>query len=208
MSQAKKESSFVQDAIKLFGITLIAGFLLGVVHHITYEPIERANNATKIEAYQSVFPEAVDFKQHEGIEDLIASAEGDLAAQSFYNGNLILDVVDAKDASGNTIGYIVSTGSKNGFGGEVDITSGLQEDLTVTGIAFLSIEESPGLGMNARDTDWGKQFSGRKADQFTVTKTGSTGDSEIDAISGATITSNAVTSSVNTAVWFAGNYLK
>ena len=59
--------------------------------------------------------------------------------------------------------------------------------------------------MNARDTDWYKQFAGRGADRYSVTKTGSTNESEIDAISGATITSRAVTNAVNTAVFCARN---
>ena len=75
----------------------------------------------------------------------------------------------------------------------------------MNGIAFLSIAESPGLGMNARDTDWYKQFSGKKADTFSVTKAGAANDSEIDAIAGATITSRAVTGAVNAALYVVSN---
>ena len=82
---------------------------------------------------------------------------------------------------------------------------GIQQDGTVNGIAFLSIAESPGLGMNARDTDWYKQFSGKKADTFSVTKAGAANDSEIDAIAGATITSRAVTGAVNAALYVVSN---
>ena len=138
---------------------------------------------------------------------LIEASEADIAAQGF--GNVLIDgVIDAKDASGNVIGHVINSTSKDGFGGWVSISTGIQEDGTLNGIAFLSISESAGLGMNARDTDWYKQFTGKKADKFSVTKTGATSDDEINAISGATITSRAVTGAVNAAVYFVNNHLK
>ena len=106
------------------------------------------------------------------------------------------------------IGHVINSTSKDGFGGWVSISTGIQEDGTLNGIAFLSISESAGLGMNARDTDWYKQFTGKKSDKFSVTKTGATSDDEINAISGATITSRAVTGAVNAAVYFVNNHLK
>ena len=198
MSETKKQSSFVADAIRLMFITLIAGLLLGVVYYVTYEPIQASIRAATVAAYKQVFPDAA---------ALIEASEADIAAQGF--GNVLIDgVIDAKDASGNVIGHVINSTSKDGFGGWVSISTGIQEDGTLNGIAFLSISESAGLGMNARDTDWYKQFTGKKADKFSVTKTGAISDSEINAISGATITSRAVTGAVNAAVYFVNNHLK
>ncbi|MGP1348218.1 MAG: RnfABCDGE type electron transport complex subunit G [Stomatobaculum sp.] len=201
---AKKESSFVQDAIRLMLITLIAGLLLGIVYAVTYEPIQAAQQAATVKAYRQVYPDAADFADNADSDALIAAAGEKIAAQGF--GNVLVDkVVDAKDASGAVIGHVINTTSKDGFGGAISISVGVQEDGTLNGIAFLSIAESAGLGMNARDTDWYQQFAGKKEEKYSVTKTGAANDSEIDAISGATITSRAVTNAVNAAVYFAGN---
>ena len=200
----KKQAGFMADAIRLMIITAIAGLLLGIVYVVTLEPINQANLAATVAAYQQVYPDAADFADNADSDALIAAAAEELGAQGY--GNTQIDkVVDAKDASGNVIGHVINATSKEGFGGAVSISAGIQEDGTLNGIAFLSISESAGLGMNARDTDWYKQFAGRKEARYSVTKTGSTGDSEIDAISGATITSRAVTNAVNAAVFFAGN---
>ena len=207
MSETKKQSSFVADAIRLMFITLIAGLLLGVVYYVTYAPIQESLRAATIQAYKQVFPDAADFTDNPDAASLISASEADIAAQGF--GNVLIDgVIDAKDASGNVIGHVINSTSKDGFGGWVSISTGIQEDGTLNGIAFLSISESAGLGMNARDTDWYKQFTGKKSDKFSVTKTGATSDSEINAISGATITSRAVTGAVNAAVYFVNNHLK
>ena len=204
-----KETSFVSDALRLMLITLIAGLLLGVVYSVTYEPIQAAQNAATVAAYKQVFPDAADFKENPDGEQLIAADAAALAEQGF--GNVLIDkVVNAVDASGAVVGHIINASSKDGYGGLVSISVGIQADgQTINGIAFLSISESAGLGMNARDTDWYKQFNGKKGEKFTVTKAG---DGELDndkinAISGATITSRAVTNSVNAALYFVNNGL-
>ena len=73
----------------------------------------------------------------------------------------------------------------------------VKEDGTVNGISFLSISETAGLGMKADTDEFKGQFADRNAASFSVTKTGASADNEIDAISGATITTNAVTKGVN-----------
>ena len=205
-----KETSFVSDALRLMLITVIAGLLLGVVYTVTYEPIQAAQNATTIAAYKQVFPDAADFQENPDGEALIEANAASLAEQGF--GNVLIDkVVNAVDANGQVVGHIINASSKEGYGGLVSISVGIQADnQTVNGIAFLSISESAGLGMNARDTDWYKQFNGKKGEKFEVTKAG---DGELDnekinAISGATITSRAVTNAVNAALYFVNNGLK
>ena len=201
---AKKETTFVQDAIRLMLITLIAGLFLGIVYSVTLEPIRAAQQAATVRAYKQVYPDAADFADNADSDALIAAAAEEIAAQGF--GNVTVDkVVDAKDASGEVIGHIINATSKEGFGGAISISAGIQEDGTLNGIAFLSISESAGLGMNARDTDWYRQFENKQVEKFSVTKTGAKDDSEIDAISGATITSRAVTNAVNAALFFAAN---
>ena len=205
-----KETSFVSDALRLMLITVIAGLLLGVVYTVTYEPIQAAQNATTIAAYKQVFPDAADFQENPDVAALIEANAAPLAEQGF--GNVLIDkVVNAVDANGQVVGHIINASSKDGYGGLVSISVGIQADnQTVNGIAFLSISESAGLGMNARDTDWYKQFNGKKGEKFEVTKAGDgeLDNNKINAISGATITSRAVTNAVNAALYFVNNGLK
>ena len=56
--------------------------------------------------------------------------------------------------------------------------------------------------MKADTEEFRNQFTGKKADAFTYTKTGATAENEIDAISGATVTTNAVTNGVNAGLSF------
>lgn len=201
-----KGTSFVRDAIRLMLITLIAGALLGIVYYVTYDPIQRAQMAATNEAYRQVYPDAADFSENAEGAAMIEAAAATVAAQGF--GNVQIDkVVDVKDASGEVVGHVINSTTKEGFGGAISVSAGIRADGTLNGIAFLSISESAGLGMNARDTDWYRQFEGKREERYEVTKTGASGDSEINAISGATITSRAVTNAVNAAVYFANNCL-
>lgn len=198
-----KKGGFMKDAAILFAITLIAGFCLGGVFEITKEPIEQAQQAAKIAAYKEVLPDASDFVE-DGMEEKIAASAEDLMAQGF--GNVYIDTAaQAVDASGNPVGYVVSSTSKDGFGGEVKLSVGINGEGVVTGIAFLSIAETPGLGMNATGDGFKGQFAGKNAETLSVTETGAPAENEIQAMSGATITSSAVTNAVNAAIYFVNN---
>ncbi len=90
--------------------------------------------------------------------------------------------------------------NSDGYGGDITFTIGITNDGLINGISFLSLSETAGLGMKANEPAFYDQFSEKVVQLFTVTKVGSTSDSEIDAISGATITSSAVTEGVNASV--------
>ena len=74
---------------------------------------------------------------------------------------------------------------------------GVAADGTMQGISFLSISETAGLGMRANTDDFKSQFAGKNVESIAYSKTGATADNEIDALSGATVTTNAVTNGVN-----------
>lgn len=198
-----KSSGFMKDALILFAITLVSGTALGAVYGITKDPIDKAKNAAKYAAYQEVLPAAAEFDE-EGMKEKIKASADDLMAQGW--GNVYIDsAAAAKDASGNAVGYVISSTSKDGFGGEVKITVGIDGENKITGIAFLSLSETPGLGMNAQNPEFAGQYAGKEAQPLTVVKGGGAGDAEINAMSGATITSSAVTNAVNAATYFAAN---
>ena len=198
------KGGFMKDALILFAITLVAGACLGGVYEATKEPIAAANLAAKEAAYRTVLPDAVSFESDD-MTEVIAGANSEVSGLGY--GNVTVDeAAIALDGSGIPMGYVVTTTSKDGYGGAITVSVGVLADGTVNGIAFLTLAETAGLGMNA-DTDWKNQYAGKNVDAFAVTKNGASGENEINAISGATITSNAVTGAVNTAVYFAKNCL-
>ncbi len=127
----------------------------------------------------------------------LAAAAEEITAQ--YGSVTVDDAQQALDGSGNVIGYLITSTSPEGYGGNVQIAVGITAEGSLTGIGFLSISETPGLGMNAQEPAFKDQFMGKAAQTFEVTKTGAMADNQIQAISGATITSSAVTNATNAA---------
>lgn len=101
-------------------------------------------------------------------------------------------------SSGQIVGYVFTTSSK-GYNGDVKVMTGIDCDGNITGVEILEHSETPGLGSNAEKAEFREQYQQQVAD-FTVVKNSTAQAGEIDAISGATITSNAVTDAVNQAV--------
>lgn len=202
-----KKSSILKDAFALFMITLVAAFALGFVYEITKEPIANQKAKAKSEAYQAVYTEAamVDVTN----EDLLAKVEtaDEYLSQNGFSGMRIDEAGIAKDASGNAIGYVMTVTSKEGYGGEITFTMGYDATGTLTAIEIITISETVGLGMKATEDDFKGQFTNKQVEQFNLTKSGAVADNDINAISGATITSNAVTGAVNGALSFANELL-
>ena len=98
-------------------------------------------------------------------------------------------------------GYVVTATDKDGFGGSIQVTVGIQSDGTVNGISILSINETAGLGMKATEPAFYGQYEGKQTEKFVVSKDGGDGE-PIDALSGATITSRSVTGAVNAALGY------
>ena len=197
----KKQSGFVKDAIILFAITLISGLILGFVYDITKAPIAAAAKAAKNEAYAVVFPDAKDFEASDAETAKIAETADEISGKGF--GHVTIDeVVDAKDASGNNVGRVITATSKDGYNGTVQLSVGIKSDGTVVGITFLTLAETPGLGMRAGEKDFYSQYANKNTKEFKLVKGSASGDNEIAAISGSTITSSAVTNAVNAALYF------
>ena len=197
----KKQSGFIKDAIILFAITLISGLILGFVYDITKAPIAAAAKAAKNEAYAVVFPEAKDFEASDAETSKIAEIVDEISGKGF--GHVTIDeVVDAKDASGNNVGRVITATSKDGYNGTVQLSVGIKSDGTVVGITFLTLAETPGLGMRAAEKDFYSQYANKNTKEFKLVKGSASGDNEIAAISGSTITSSAVTNAVNAALYF------
>lgn len=187
--------SILKDTISITVITLVAGLALGVVQDITADPIARQKLKAKQGAYKAVFPEAEKFGEVV-LDDMAEELAGTLS-ENGYGAQNIDEVMTAFDSSDNEIGYAFTVTTSEGYGGDIQFTMGVQEDGTLNGISILSIGETAGLGMKA-DTDAFKdQFKNKNVEKFKYTKSGASAEDEIDALSGATITTNAMTNGVN-----------
>lgn len=190
--------SMLKDAGILFAITLVAGLLLGCVYQITKEPIARQEALAQENACREVFSDAESF---EAVTDFTEEAAQAVLNEGGYSAASVNACQEAKDASGTVLGYVLTVTTHEGYGGDIQFTVGVRNDGTLNGISLLSISETAGLGMQAGDV-LVPQFADKNSYPYVYTKTGSTADNEIDAISGATITTNAVTNGVNAGVYY------
>ncbi len=186
----KEKKMMLKEAVILFAITLIAGLVLGFVYELTKDPIRLQEEKAIQEACRNVFAQAATF------EETAYTTSAVLAGELDEVGVEIGTVYNALDASGAQLGYVVETTTSEGYGGEITLYMGVTNDGTLNGVSILTISETPGLGMRAEEV-LVPQFENVPATIFTYTKSGSTSDSEIDAISGATVTTKAVVNAIN-----------
>lgn len=189
-------NKIIKNTVILTLITLIAGICLGAVYEITKEPIAQAQDAAKKEAWQQVFPDA-DVNDFEPID--VDQKAADKAIKDLGVKATIDEVCTVGEE-----GYVVTATDKEGYGGDIKITVGITADGTINGISILSISETAGLGMRATEPAFYEQYQGKQAEKFVVSKDGGDGE-PIDALSGATITSRAVTGAVNAALGYYQN---
>lgn len=153
-------------------ITLVAGVLLGLTFGVTKEKIDEQLLQQAESVRQALVPQAQSF-------------------QPFSEENA--SIYEGVDESGEAVGY-VAVNTVMGFGGEVEITVGVDADGVLNGISVggANFSETAGLGAKSKEPAFQKQFAG-KAYPLDLAKNGG----EIDAITAATITSSAVVHGVN-----------
>ena len=190
--------TMMKNTAILLAITVIAGFVLGLVYENTKDAIAESKLQAKNAACKEVFQDAAEFEVMENAfaqETVAAFAENGFAAVT------VDEVAVAKSADGEALGYVFTITTSEGYAGNIQFTLGIKNDKTVNGISILATGETPGLGLEAEKV-LKPQYADKKVDQFIVTKTGATAESEIDAISGATITSNAITNGINAGLFY------
>ena len=186
MNAAVEETS-LHKALRLGGtlflVTAVTGLVLGGVERGTRTAILKARMADQANALRNVMPEAETFKAVD-----VAPEDGTIVvtgAQEALKG-------DAR------VGYCLTVSTK-GYGGPISMVVGVREDGSVSAIRILTHTETPGLGAHSAEPAFYRQFDDRTTLPLKVVKgTAGAGD-EISAISGATITSTAVTAGVNAA---------
>ena len=189
--------TMLKEAGILFAITLIAGLLLGVVHEVTAEPIKKAEEEAKMKAWNEVFSDAASFDENEEGFGVSSAFLSEKVKEAGFKAD-IEAVVRALDNAGNTLGYVITVNDHEGYGGDIRFSMGIKSDGTLNGISILEISETAGLGMKA-DPVLTSQLKNIKVDNISFVKGGGGNPSQgtIDAISGATITTTAVTNGVN-----------
>lgn len=188
-------NKIIKDALVLLIITLVAGAALGLVYEVTKDPIAIGAEKAKQEAYAAVFADAT-FE-----EDSNVTAKVKELGQT-YDGALVTEVLVAKGSDGSVAGYVMSLTAKEGYGGAITLTMGVKADGTITGLTVLDASETAGLGAKCKEPEFQSQFPGKHGPDMVVVKGGGAKETEIDAISGATITSKAITKAVNAGLKF------
>ena len=199
---AEKKSGILKNTLVIFIVTLVAVALLAVVNQVTMGPIEEAQIAAEAASLSAAYTEAKEFAQVDG-KDAMIEKSTELLESADIQKCTINNVLAAKDASGNIIGYAISATTQNGYSADLQIAVGITKDGTIAGFDVVSNNETPGFGANCTNPEFTSQFKGKSASgKISFNKSGATSDNEIDAISGATITTNAVTEAVNGAIIF------
>jgi electron transport complex protein RnfG len=188
----EKSESNLRLGLILLLIAAVAGLLLGGAYKLTKEPIAQQTIKKNNEAMQAVLPSA----------DSFVLKEVDLP-----EGSLVSEVNEGKKLD-EVQGYAMKV-TNDGYGGKISIMVGISIDGQLQGLTILEHSETPGLGANATLPDFRDQFKDKPVeDLLEVVKTPVSKDNEIQALTGATITSKAVTNAVNSAIELFNNSLK
>lgn len=173
--------TILMPTVVLVLICLVSTFLLALTYDITAPLIAERAQLAEAEARKTVLPEAETFGDVMEVE--IAGTPS--------------TITPGLDADDNIVGYVI-TGDGSGYGGQVRMLVGVNLDGIVTGTTPLILNETAGLGMNAQDPVFLSKFVGMKSG-ISVVKN-NPGDNQIEALTGATITTDAVTAAVNRAL--------
>ena len=161
-------------AVILFAFSAVVAVLLGLVNRITEEPIAASAREKQARAMETVL--AAD--SYEKLENT--------------NAEKIEPVKEIYKAGDK--GWVIMV-TPSGFGGEIQMAVGVDRDGVITGLSIIDMSETSGLGANAKRESFRSQYVGRSG-SVALTKQGG----EIDALTGATVTSTAVTKGVNAAL--------
>jgi electron transport complex protein RnfG len=161
----------MRDFVKMISVLFIAcGFAAGslaVVNAVTKEPIANHEKQQREAALREVFPDADEFR------------------------NVVPDRVWEALRKGEKVGNVFLT-PVQGYSGAITLVFGTGSDGTVTGLRVLSHTETPGLGAKIATAQFRDQFRNKRPEQL-ILKKDNPARGQIDAITGATITSRAVT---------------
>jgi electron transport complex protein RnfG len=180
----------IKPTIVLFLICTIVTMALALTNFATKDAIASQVRMQEETARKEVFSDAEDFEEIQELESILSAEEDGRLVKKAYNC--------LKD--GEVIGRVYSVESK-GYGGFISIAVGIDNSGKTTGVKIVSHSETPGLGSKAKDEPFISQLVGiSPKEPLTVVKIGGSKEEEIDAVSGATISSKAVVKAVQDAI--------
>ncbi len=159
--------------------------VLALGNMATAERIELLKIEAQNNARQAVMPSV------EYFEEVVLSEED-------KNNYRALSEVYVAMKADNKIGYTIGV-APSGFNGPIEIMVGIDSQGVVTGINIVRHQETPGLGSKIVQDDFKDQYTQKAHTPLRIIKSGQPKDDEILAISGATISSEAVKDGVNLA---------
>lgn len=171
----------------LLAFTAVAAGILGFLNLQTRDIIAEVQVKANNEARQEVLPKGKDFKELDeaAFNEAIKDAP---AVEEIYEGS-----------DGDVVGYTIKT-VISGYSGPVVVMTGIDTEGVISGMKVVSNTETPGLGANASNPDFQDQYSGKSAQGDVELVKNNPTDAQVQALTGATITSKAVTDSVNEAI--------
>ncbi len=169
-------------AVILFAFAAVVAVLLGLVNRLTSGRIEAFEAEKTASAMEAVLP---------------AERYVPVVGSSAEKVDLVKEIYVADDK-----GWVLMV-TPSGFGGELKLAVGVDKAGTVTGVSIIQMSETSGLGANANRESFRSQYVG-KSGSVALRKQGG----EIDALTGATVTSTAVTKGVNAALAAAGELIR
>ena len=206
-------SKQIKDALRLLVLTVVAGAALGVVYNVTKEPVAEAAQKKEQAAYKSVVPEAEKYEEIDNVDfndaNIATTMQPILADAPGVQSDITIDKVLVGVDGDQVVGTVVNVTSHDGYNGDISYSVGIDAEGKINKVEFLSISETPGLGMQAKTKpEHLEQQVGIASDNFTVVKDGSGNlkkdvadkTENIDSLSGSTITSKSVNNGINAAV--------
>lgn len=178
----------IKLALILLLITSVAAVVLGLSNSVTEGVIDEVEAQLSKEARSGACPIAETF---EPIKEEVFN-------QIIEKNDKVMEVF-AGYAGDDLVGYAIKTATP-GYGANVEVITGISLDGKITGIQVVKHQETPGLGANITREGFQNQYTGKSAETgISVVKVPPKGN-EIQALSGATISSDAVTDGVNIAI--------
>ena len=186
-----------KPVIALTVIAMLAGLALSGVYSMTKDSIDAQKQAASAAAYKTVLPAAESFEPQTA---KVEALEGQVYGTDFGRVT-INEAMVGKDADGSVVGWAVSVTSAEGYDGNVTLSLGVGTDGKINGISFTELHETPGKGMLWAEDDNLSKFAGKSATKLTL-------GTDIDAITGVTVTSKAVVNAVNAGLDFINTQLR
>ena len=180
----------IKVSVRLFLITAIAGFVLAFANSFTSPVIKAREKAQYEAALKEVFADADKFETVE---------EGKLNTIKTKIKNI--EKIEIAKKSDKTVGYVFKTLGKNGYGGDISMLMAVNiENKTIVGFKVLKHSETPGLGSRVTTDEYAKSVVGNKVTEHLVKNLHPDADNDIQAITGTTISVNAVLNGLNAAI--------